>query len=369
MTTLLVYAFFSLVVSFVCSALEAILLSVTPSYIAHLEATDPRAGKVWRDLKLHIDRPLAAILCWNTISHTMGAAGVGAQAQYLWGSHALTIASAVLTLFILVLAEIVPKTLGANYWRQLAPNTATMLVAMIWFLAPLVWLTQRMSRLLGEAQSGALMRREEFFALAEFGGRQGVLDSFESRVMASLLRFRDVRVSDIMTPRIVVCALDTTDTVGEALANEPVMRFSRVPVRRAGPDDVVGYVLKEDLLQHAARGQTSVPVGDLLHEFLIVPESLPVAELLDQLLERRERIALCLSEYGGFEGIATLEDVLETVLGTEIVGKMDPAADMRALARARWRERAQRLGLNVDGAQPAAHSAPGAWPRGAKDPE
>lgn len=363
MTSLLVYAAFTLGVSFTCSFLEAVLLSVTPSYIAHLGMEDARRGKLWSDIKVHIDRPIAAILSLNTIANTFGAAMVGATAQELWGSQALTITSILLTFLILFFSEIVPKTLGATYWRQLAPIAGPIIAFLVRALAPLIWLTRRLSHAMSPDQSPGLLRREEFAALAELGNRQGLLDAFESRVMRSLLRFRDVTVRDIMTPRMVVCALDTTDTVGEALANEPVMRFSRIPVRRSGPDDVVGYVLKEEILLHAARGQKSVPVGDMLHEFVIVPQSLPVAELLDQLLERRERIAMCLSEYGGFEGIATLEDVLETVLGTEIVGKMDPAADMRALARARWRDRAQRLGLNVD-ASPA--STPGMSPRGPK---
>jgi CBS domain containing-hemolysin-like protein len=348
MTALFAYAAFTLGVSFTCSFLEAVLLCVTPSYIAHLATEDARRGAMWHDLKLRIDRPIAAILSLNTIANTFGAAMVGATAQELWGSHALTIASVLLTLLILICSEIVPKTLGAVYWRQLAPFAGPLIVFLVRVLTPLVWLIQRLSRALASDRPSNLVQREELAALAALGDRQGMLDAFESRVMQSLLRFRDVRISDIMTPRIVVSALDATDTVRDALANEQAMRFSRIPVQRAGPDDVVGYVLKEEVLLHAARGQTSTAVGDMLHEFLVVPESLPVAELLDQLLERRDRIALCLNEYGGFEGVATLEDVVETVLGTEIVGKLDPAADMRALARARWRERAQRLGLGPD---------------------
>jgi CBS domain containing-hemolysin-like protein len=345
MTTLLLYAAFTLGVSFTCSVLEAVLLSVTPSYLAHLETTDERRAAIWHELKLHIDRPLAAILSLNTIANTFGAAMVGAQAQHLWGMEVLTAASVLLTLLVLLFSEITPKTLGATWWRELAPAAAPVIRLLTQVLGPLVWVTQRLSSALRRGASGGAMQREELTALAELGGDQGLLNAFESRVMTSLLGFRDVRVSDIMTPRPVVCLLHASDRVREVIHNEQAMRFSRIPVWEQSPDDIVGYVLKNEILLHVARGGPDIPVADLAHPFLIVPETLPVASLLDQLLERRERVALCLNEYGGFDGIATLEDVIETLLGTEIVGKLEPAADMRALARSRWRERAQRMGI------------------------
>ena len=356
MSTLVLYAVLALGVSFCCSLLESVLLSVTPSYVAHLEADQHRAALTLRDLKLRIDRPLAAILGLNTCANTIGAAGVGAEAIRLWGSEALAIASAALTLLILFLSEIVPKTLGALYWRQLAPTAARILPWMIVLLLPLVWLSQRISTVVGRGRGSGLMRREEITALAELGDRQGLLDAFESRVMGSLMRFRDVRVHDIMTPRPVVCSLRTSHTIRDTIGMDPVMRFSRVPVWRENPDDVIGYVLKDDLLLQAARGHADELVETFLRTFIVIPESLPVARLLEQLLQENQSIAMVVNEYGGFEGIATMEDVVETVLGTEIVGEDDPAEDMRALARARWKERARRMGLQVDDAEGRALS-------------
>lgn len=358
MAALLGYAAVMLVVSFVCSVLEAVVLSVPPSYVMQLEAEAERDAARWRDLKLHVDRPLAAILSLATIAHTFGAAMVAGKAQELWGSTALTIASIVLTVLILIVTEFIPKTLGALFWRQLAPSAGALLEFLVRALAPFVWVSRGISRSFGKGRGGNLIRREELTALAELGDRQGLLDSFESRVMTSLLGFRDVRVRDIMTPRTVVYLLRATDRLREAIADDHAMRFSRIPVWRDGPDDIVGYVLKNEMLLHVARGGPDVPVVELAHPFLVVPETLPVSNLLDQLLERHERVALCLNEYGGFEGIATLEDVIETLLDTEIVGKLDPVADMRALARARWRERRERMGLAPDGAS-APHAPPG----------
>lgn len=345
MTLLVVYAALALGISFLCSILEAVLLSVTPSYVAAREREGGVTGRTLRDLKEDVDRPLAAILSLNTIAHTVGAAGVGAQAVAVFGSAWIAAISAVLTLLILVLSEIIPKTLGAVHWRRLAPATARLLPVLMWTMWPLVLVSRGITRLLARDGTGAAIRREELTALADLGARAGVFREGESRILRNLFRFGDLTVRHIMTPRTVMVALEEAQTVGDVMAEHEEFRFSRLPVYRADPDDVTGYVLKDDILLRAARDEHGMPLRALRREILVLPESLPLPQVLERLLDRREHIALVMDEYGGTAGVVTMEDVLETVLGSEIVDEADSVQDMQELARRQWERRARRLGL------------------------
>lgn len=349
MLLLIAYVLLALGVSFLCSILESVLLSVSPPFLARLQKDEHPAAPRLLQLKTNVDRPLAAILSLNTIAHTVGAAGAGAQAQVLWGSEVLAITSAVLTLLILVLSEIVPKTLGALYWRRLAPPAARILPILIWTLYPLVILSERLTRVFGREQrtKGALSR-EEIAAVAQLGAEQGLFRASEGRILRSLFRFGDLRARDVMTPRIVVQSVRDGSTVRELLQSPDAMRFSRIPLWHDTQDDIVGYVLKDDALLAAARDGLDREVGSLKRDMLIVPESMPLPDLFENLLNSREQIALVVDEFGGTAGLASLEDVLETLLGLEIVDELDATRDMRDLARARWRERARRLGLVED---------------------
>ncbi len=342
MTKLVTYFAFALGVSFVCSILEAALLSVTPSHIAKLEQDRPKVGKRLRALKSHIDRPLAAILSLNTIANTAGAAGVGAEAQRLWGYEALAIASAVLTLGILIVSEILPKTLGAMYWRRLTGVMATVLPVMILLLLPLVWLSEAITRSLKRRRGTETLSREEFAALARVGEEQGVFDESEMRILRNLFHFGSLRTRDIMTPRTVMFSLEENTLVRDAVADRGSMIFSRIPIWKDSPDQVTGYILKDQLLLRAARDELDVPLSSFARETLMVPDTIALPSLFEKLLDNREHIAVVVDEYGGVDGVVTMEDVLETLIGLEIVDEMDSVQDMRAMARAKWEARAKR---------------------------
>jgi CBS domain containing-hemolysin-like protein len=343
MSLLLVYVAIALGVSFVCSILEAVLLSITPSYLAKLEQDRPKVGARVRALKLHIDRPLAAILSLNTIAHTVGAAGVGAEAQRLWGSEVLAITSAVLTLLILFVSEIIPKTLGAMYWRRLSGFIAAVLPPLILILLPLVRLSEAITGFMRRRRVDEKLSREEFAALARVGEEQGVFDESEMRILRNLFLFGSLRTRDIMTPRTVMFSLEENTTVREAMAERGSMVFSRIPIWKETPDQITGYILKDQLLLRAARDELDVPVHAFAREALMVPDTVALPALFENLLDKREHIAVVVDEYGGVDGVVTMEDVLETLIGLEIVDEMDSVKDMRAMARAKWEVRAKHI--------------------------
>jgi CBS domain containing-hemolysin-like protein len=349
MLLLIVYVLVALVVSFLCSIAEAVILSVRMAYVGLLEQQGQRSGTLLRELKGEIDKPLAAILTLNTIAHTVGAAGAGAQAAAVFGSAYVAVASAILTLLILIFSEIIPKTLGARYWRRLAPTTAYLLRALIWLLYPFVamaeWFTRGLSG--GNARQG--LSRPEFAALAAEGTREGQLREQESRIFQNMLRLREIPVAAAMTPRPVVFSLPEGLTVAGFFGAHADTRFSRMPVYRDEPEQVVGFVLRSDLLLAQAEGRGADEVGTFRRDIEVVPDGASLEQAFDRFLEQRAHIMLVVDEYGGMEGIITLEDVLETLLGSEIVDELDAARDMQAYARRLWRRRAQAMGIRPEG--------------------
>ncbi len=348
MTLLAIYVLLAIGVSFLCSIMEAVLLSITPSYIAGLEQEGRALGGKIRTLKAHIDRPLAAILSLNTIANTMGAAAAGAQAAAIFGSQIVGAFSAAMTLVILIFSEIIPKTVGAIFWRQLAPVVVRILVPIMWVMWPLVRLAQSVTRLLTRHRSKVSFSREEFSALAEIGHQEGVFHENESRILKNLFRFTSIRVKDIMTPRIVVFSLADSMTIDEVMESHEEFRFSRILVFKETRDVVTGYVLKDDILLKAAQGQGDLTLDALAREIMVVPDALSISALLDRLLDRLDHIAMVVDEYGGFAGIVTMEDVVETLLGMEIVDEADTIQDLQEWARQQWTRRARRLGLVTD---------------------
>ncbi len=359
MGLLILYVALALGVSFLCSIMEAVILSVTPSYVAALDQEAPSnaaAGRLQR-LKADIDRPLAAILSLNTIAHTVGAAGAGAQAAEVYGDTYVGVISAVLTFLILVFSEIIPKTLGAVYWRRMAPTIALILTPLMWLFSPLVWMSQGLTRLLARGEERVSFSREEFTAMAELGEEEGVFEEKESRILKNLFRFNSLRVLDIMTPRTVMFDLPEDKVIGEVVSDYDEFRFSRIPVYGADRDDVTGYVLKDEMLLRAAQEDHDVPLRDLRREMLVVRETLPLPDLLERMLDRLEHVALVVDEYGGVSGLVSMEDVVETLLGLEIVDEADSVEDMQALARQQWFKRAQRLGMVPDGIEEVLEEA------------
>jgi CBS domain containing-hemolysin-like protein len=345
MTLLFVYLGLAIGVSFLCSILEAILLSVSQSYIAMLENDDRSSGSLMRNLKDDIDRPLSAILTLNTFAHTVGAAGVGAQAQMVFGSGYVGITSAILTLLILFISEIIPKTLGATYWKTLAPVAARIIRVLIWILYPFVVISMGITRLLSGDEDRPTFSREEFSAMADRGAQEGIIEKEESDILKNLVRFSSLRVKDIMTPRVVVVMFNEEEVVSDVFDKHDELRFSRLPVYGEKEDDITGYVLKNDLLINLAQDKDSVKLQELKRDILILPETISLQSLFEQLLENQEHIAVGVDEYGGFSGIVTMEDVVETLLGMEIVDEIDKNEDMQKLARKNWRQRARKLGI------------------------
>ena len=323
-------------VSFLCSLLEATILCTTHSHVALLEKRGLRSGQILFKLKSEIDRPLAAILTLNTVAHTIGSAGVGAQTLSLYGSKWVALSSAILTFSILVLSEIIPKTLGAVYWRQLATTAAYLIRGLIFITYPLVIVFEAVSRII---RTGATLRRitrEEVIAAAEISEDEGELLKREQRVIKNLLRLNRVYARDILTPRSVMFALSKDMSIGQVIKENTTLRFSRIPIYGESLDDIEGMVYRLELLERYSRGQTEKQLESISHPLKVVPDTKSVTEIMDDFIEQREHLFLVVDEYGGTEGIITLEDAIETLLGVEIVDESDTVEDMREYARQRW---------------------------------
>ncbi len=348
MFLLIVYVMIALGFSFLCSIAEAVLLSVTTPHITLMQQEGRRAGVLLAKLKENVNSSLAAILTLNTIAHTVGAAGAGAQAAQVFGSAYLGVASGVLTLLILVFSEIIPKTLGAHYWKQLAPATAYTLRVLIWLLYPFVKLSEILTKGLAHGPGLIGFNRAELSAMAELSAEEGQLNPQESRILQNVLKLREMRVTDVMTPRPVVFFLSDELTVGEFFHKYGSERFSRIPVYTGEPGHFSGFVLRSDLLLAQARSNSDKPLSIYRRELPVMPASTSLSRAFDEFLHQRAHIMMIVDEYGGVKGILTLEDILETLLGLEIVDEGDATPDMQQLARRLWRKRAGEMGLKLD---------------------
>lgn len=347
MGLLIFYVVLALGVSFLCSIMEAVLLSISTSYVAGLEQEQPELWARLKGFKDNLDQPLAAILSLNTIAHTVGAAGAGAQAASIFGDAYIGVISAILTFLILVLSEIIPKTLGAAYWRQLTPPVSTMLQVTIWLMWPLVKMAEILTRLMTRNRPKKSVHRDEFIALAELGAKEGIFHKYESRVLQNLFFLRDIRTKDIMTPRTVVYALPEDMSAERVIAESGRIYFSRIPIYVNDLDDIQGFVLKSEILQ-AAQEKPETTLKEMSRPIVVVHDKLTLHELFEQMMNESTHIALVVDEYGGTEGVVTMEDFIETLLGLEIVDEVDRVEDMQEIARRQWERRAQRIGLVTD---------------------
>ncbi|MGB5607172.1 MAG: CNNM domain-containing protein [Gammaproteobacteria bacterium] len=338
MTMLLIYLAIAIGVSFLCSILEAVLLSVTPSYAEKILADRPRAGRRLNQVKDRLDASLSSILILNTFAHTMGAAGVGAQALRVFGEQWETLIAVLLTLVILYFSEIIPKTLGATFWRQLAIPSAFIIGWLVKLVYPLVWISTRLTRLFSR-KGGDEITREEIIALASLGLKDGTLMSQENEYLANVLKLREIRTEEVLTPRSVVHMLDESLTVSEALDLPLTRQFARMPIYGEGFDNIKGKVLRIDLFEAERNGQGAEPIKKFAKKITRVSEKLPVQQLLDQFIKSRADLFLVEDEFGQTAGIVTLEDAIETLLGREILDERDTVEDMQALARGKYRQR------------------------------
>ena len=352
MELLILFFFFSIMFSFLCSIWEAVLLSIPPSYVAARVREGTGLGRQLDRFKEDIDRPLAAILTLNTIAHTVGAIGVGAQAARFFSDHvflgvnvAAVVVPTVMTLAILILSEIIPKTLGANYWRLLVGFTTRSVNLTIYLLYPLVVLSQGITRMLKSDKERSVLSRSEFSAMAETITEQGVLQKQEFGIIKNLLRFESVRAQDVMTPRTVLVAADENQTIGDFNTENQSLRVSRIPVFDKTIDHITGFVLRTDILARLVAGQQDMLLAELKRPIVVVAENELLPEIFNTLIEQRAHIALVVDQYGGTCGVLTIEDVVETLLGLEIVDEFDRTADMQRLARKNWETRAKKLGL------------------------
>jgi CBS domain containing-hemolysin-like protein len=347
-TLLFVYLAIAIGVSFLCSVLEAVLLSITPSYLEQLTQERPKSGKAIQSVKDRLDESLSSILILNTFAHTMGAAGVGAQALRVFGPEAETLIAVLLTLAILYFSEIIPKTLGATYWRQLAVPAAFTIRWLVRLVYPLVWISTRLTQLLGKRHKDEITR-EEILALASLGRKDGALAAQENEYLVNLLNLSETLTSEILTPRTVVHMLDEATTVSEALWLEETRQFTRIPLYRDSADNVTGMVIRVNLFEAEREGQGSEPIAQFAQPVARVPEELPVYRLLDRFIREQAHLFLVEDEFGQTAGIVTLEDAIETLLGREIVDESDAVADMQALARDKHRERLESVEEQQDG--------------------
>jgi len=348
MTLLITFVLVALVFSFLCSIAEAVILSVTPAHVALLESEGKPTGPLLSKLKKDINKSLAAILTLNTVAHTVGAAGAGAQAAIVFGNAYVGVASAILTILILVFSEIIPKTLGAQHWRRLAVPTAHGLKYLIWILYPFVLLSEKLTGGMGQGSTLTGFSRSEFVAMADLSSREGNLARKESEIFKNLLYLENTRVKDAMTPRTVVFSVADHITVEEYFHKNEQNRFSRIPIYKGERDQVSGFVLRTDLLLAQARGNTSSPLSNYRRDIPVVLDSMAMSAALTEFFRVRVQIMLVMSEYGSMQGILTLEDVLETLLGMEIVDEGDSAEDMQVLARKLWRKRAREYGISLE---------------------
>lgn len=346
---LVFYILMALVFSFLCSVAEAVLLSVTPSYIAGLRQDNPGFAERLKRLKQdNVDQSLAAILTLNTIAHTVGAIGSGAKATIVFGSAWFGLFSAVMTLMILFLSEIIPKTLGAVLWRKLTWVTVIFVSILVIALYPLIWISERLTRLVARRKQIQIFCRNEFAAMAKIGEEAGHIRKRESRIIHNLLRFESIKAKDIMTPRTVLVGLQQDLKVSKAMDLELISAFSRILLYGESLDDITGFILKTDLLISKTQDQKEVKLETFKRNIMSVISEMPLSDLLEFFLNHRQQIALVVDEYGGTKGIVTMEDVVETLLGMEILDEMDKVEDMQALARRQWEKRARAIGLKID---------------------
>jgi len=350
MVLLVVFLSLALGVSFFCSIAEAVLLSVRPGFIAVEKEKGSKAAMIWEGLKSDVETSLSAILSLNTIAHTIGAAGVGAQAAVVFGDSSLGVVSAVLTLLILVFSEIIPKTLGTYYWQQIYSPVGYCLRALVTIMRWLgiVWLSNSLTKLLTPKRLGSDFSRDEFKAIADAAAQQGHFDVQELAMLNNLLRLRETRVNDIMTPRPVISMFEEKLSVDELVDKLEEIPFSRLPVYKDDPDNITGFVLKRDILTAKIAGREGKRIGRFMRNMLSVAHTLDVYSAFQTMVSKGEHIALAVDEYGSVRGLLTLEDLLETLIGFEIVDEQDKQVDMQVLARDLWQKRAARKGIKFD---------------------
>ncbi|THU03691.1 DUF21 domain-containing protein [Lampropedia puyangensis] len=351
MTLLIIYVVLALGASFLCSILEASLLTITPAEIQTGKLKGQRWANQYEEYKREIDRPLAAILTLNTVAHTMGAAGAGAQYASVFGNGTEALFAAGLTLAVLILTEIIPKTIGARYAVGVAPFVSRVMPVLMYLLAPLVWFSQQLTKVITFGKAQELPKyRDDLMAVARLGQESGQLQEGETRILNNLLQMHTVRAHDIMTPRLVTFSLPQSMSLGDFVSAIKGKPFSRIPVFESDAADISGFVLKSELLATYIESDDAPKtcLADFARPLVSTPETTPLDRLFKRFIQEHAHIMSVVDEYGRTLGIVTLEDILETIFGIEIVDESDSIADLQAYARSLWQQRAKRMGLPLD---------------------
>ncbi|MCB9033574.1 MAG: HlyC/CorC family transporter [Chitinophagales bacterium] len=356
MTLLIIFFLLSITTSFFCSIWEAVLLSITPSFVKRKVQEGSITGTILEQFKKDIDKPLSAILTLNTIAHTVGAIGVGAQAGKVFGANYFTvfgfhlsyesIIAAAMTLAILILSEIIPKTIGANNWQSLASFSARSIQVIVYILFPFVWVSQLITKTLKKNKEQSVLSRSDFAVMAQVVEESGELQKDEYRIIKNLLSFEELKAKDVMTPRTVIRMAEEDQTLINYYEKiEKQIPFSRIPLYHQNKDFVTGLLLKDDLLKALVEEEDNKKLSEIKRSVLIVSYTLSLPKLFDKLLDKKEHLAIVVDEYGGVMGLVTLEDIVETLFGKEIMDEKDTVSDLQSYARNRWQERAKKMGL------------------------
>jgi CBS domain containing-hemolysin-like protein len=325
--------------------MESVLLSTPQSFLIVKKNKGHKWAKSFLNLKINIDKPLSAILSLNTVAHTIGAAGVGAQAVKVFGEVYFGIVSAVLTILILVFTEIIPKTIGARYWKSLTRTSFFTIKFMIFITYPLVVMSSVITRIFFKQPNEQTTSREEIAALASIGSDKGLFSEKENKIIQNILRLKNVKVTEIMTPRVVVAVADENLPLEDFLKNKEYLKFSRIPVYSGNNENITGYVFRQQVFENLAENNQNLKLKEIKREIIVIPETMVLFSLWEKLLEKKEHIALIVDEYGGLDGIVTMEDIIETLLGLEIVDEKDTITDMQKFARERWNTRQAKYNL------------------------
>lgn len=338
MSALLFYLFIALFISFICSLTEAVLLSVNQSYLVTIRNKYTWANS-FLNYKQNVDKPLSAILALNTIAHTIGAAGVGAEATKLFGHTSLGIVSAVLTFLILIFSEIIPKTLGAIYNKKLSKSTFYMIKWMMFLTYPLVFISIRITQIFSKKKN-KIISREELSAMADLGFNEGVFSEDENRIIQNLINLKKIKVTEILTPRVVVVSANEDLSVENFIEQKPIPNFSRIPLFSVQKEKITGYVLLLDILKNNSDvNKSKMKLKDFKRDILTVPNTINLFVLFNRLVQKKEHISIVVDEYGGFDGIITMEDIIETLLGLEIIDESDQVIDMQKHAKQIWKNK------------------------------
>ena len=338
MTLLIIYLLLTMGISFLCSLLESVLMSTPLSYITMKEDEGDKHAAQMMKFKQDPDRPLSAILSLNTIANTLGAAAVGHQATLLSGDHWFGLVSAAMTVLILVFSEIVPKSIGTSRWKDLLWLSSIMNF-LVYLLYPIVWIIDKLHNTISDDDPDLSISREEVSAMANIGEEEGVLDNSENKVIQNIIKLDDVKAYDIMTPRIVAAIAPETMTLRQFYKQEELSHNSRIPVYADSPEFITGYVLRYDVLENLAEDKFDTRLRSIKRKIAAFHEETSVSDIWESLLKSKDQIALIIDDYGCFQGIITLEDIIETILGMEIIDENDTITDMQQYAKERWLKR------------------------------